>query len=90
MGSLLLAFNLLIGGDIATTHYGLTHGAHEMIIPSQNPWVVDAVLVSEAVGGSIALHHVGKQHQKLATWIAVAAIGVRGAVVAHNIAVLRK
>lgn len=77
-------------GDAATSHYNLTHGGTEMIIPSQNPGVVSAVIISEAVALHWALKHVSKTNTKAAKWMGIAFIASRALVVGWNYSQIRK
>lgn len=83
MKPLILIFNLLCGADAATTHIALTHGAREVLLPTQNPWIVDGIVAGQAVATSTIVHRRGKTRGiTILTWIA---IGARGVAVANNI-----
>ena len=77
-------------GDAMTSHYNLTHGGTEAVIPSQNPRVVSAVIAGEAVALHWALKHVSKTNPKSAKWMGVAFILSRVAVVSWNYSQIRK
>jgi hypothetical protein len=90
MKALLLAYLLSSGADAGTTHYALNHGGHEVIWPTQNPWLIDGLTAGQAVGVTglgIKLH---RTHPRLAITMAVISVGIRGAVVASNIYQVRK
>ncbi len=90
MKPLLLTFNLLCGADAATTHYGLTHGAREIVL-SQNPWVDDAAVAGGAITATYGLLWFdAHEHPKLARVLAWTAIGIRAAAVANNVYQIRK
>ena len=90
MTPLLLALNLLCGADATTTQVALRHGAREITLPTQNPWAATALLASESAGMSYGLLSLNRQHPRLARVIGWTAVGIRAAVVAHNVRELRK
>lgn len=76
--------------DAATSHYNLTHGGTEALIPSQNPRVVSAVIVGEAVALHWALRSVAKTNPKAAKRIGWAVIASRAVIVGWNYSQIRK
>jgi hypothetical protein len=87
---MLIVLNLTFGADATTTHYALKHNGTEVIIPSQNPFVVDSFVGAESLSTSIMLVKLNKNHPKAAKLIGWSIIGARGFVVYHNINELRK
>ncbi len=87
MKGLLLTFQLFCAADAATTHYTLATGrGYEVVLPTQNPWVADAIIAGEAVAGTwgvkkLEQHH----HQRVARIVAWSLVGIRIAAVAHNL-----
>jgi hypothetical protein len=90
MKIMLIVLNLTFGADATTTHYALKHNGIEVIIPSQNPFVVDGFVGAESFSLSYSLNRLGRKHPKTAKIIGWSIIGARGFVVAHNINELRK
>jgi 3-polyprenyl-4-hydroxybenzoate decarboxylase len=90
MKIMLIVLNLTFGADATTTHYALKHNGTEVIIPSQNPFVVDGAVAAESLSTSLMLIKINKNHPKAAKLIGWSIIGARGFVVAHNINELRK
>jgi hypothetical protein len=90
MKIMLIVLNLTFGADATTTHYALKHNGTEVIIPSQNPFIVDGFVGAESFSTSIMLNKLGKNHPKAAKLIGWSIIGARGFVVYHNINELRK
>lgn len=85
MKPLLLVLNLTLGADAATTHYALTHGAHELVL-SQRPLITDAIVAGQAVGTSLALAWLDRRkHPKAARIVGWSFVAVRGAVVVSNL-----
>ena len=91
MFKLLFVFNVLCAADAATTHVALNRGAHEMMLPTQNPWAIDAMVASEAIGGDLLFVWLDRQgHPKLARGLVWAAIGLRAYAVINNARVLHQ
>lgn len=90
MKTLILTYVLFSGADAATTHYALNHGGHEVLWPTQNPWLIDGLTAGQAVGVSDALVHLHRRHPRLAVGFGVVSVAIRGAVVVSNIHQLRK
>ena len=90
MKLMLLFVNLTFGADAATTSYGLKHNASEVMIPSQNVLVLDAIASGEAVSASLGLVKLNKTHPKTARILGWSLIAARGFVVIHNVNELRK
>ena len=91
MKPFVLVLNLLCAGDAATTHVALSRGATEWVLPTQSPWMSTALIAGEAGGLSGALVWLDRrQHPKAARALAIAAIGIRAAVIANNLHQLRK
>lgn len=76
--------------DAATSHYNLTHGGTEALIPSQNPRVVSAVIVAEAVALHYALRSVAKTNPRQAKILGWAVIASRAVIVGWNYSQIRK
>ena len=81
---------LSCGADAATTHYALLHGGREVLIPTQNAYVIDGVAVGEAAATSYSLMKFGKNHPRAAKVLGWSIVAARGIVVANNINQLRK
>ncbi len=90
MKTLILTYILFSGTDASTTHYALNHGGHEVMWPTQNPWLVDSLTAGQAVGVALGLGQLHHTHPKLAVGLAVMAAAIRGTVVVSNIHQLRK
>lgn len=91
MKPLVLVFNLLCGADASTSHYAITQlQAKETHLPTQNPYVIDVAIASEAVAISTAAVIFQHDHPRLAKAMLVGAIIGRGYVVAHNLHEIRK
>lgn len=90
MKALLLTFNLLCGGDSATTHYMLaTHQGHEAGWAggiTQNPYALDAMNAAQCT----AVSYAGvKTPRKIGIPILLISIAARGYAVKHNLSVIR-
>ncbi len=90
MKLMLLFVNLTFGADAATTSYGLKHGATEVMIPSQNVLVLDAIASGEAVSASLGLIKLNKTHPRMAKIFSWSLICARSAVVYHNANEIRR
>lgn len=90
MKALLITFNLLCGADATTTHAILTRGGREVLLPTQNPWVVDGVVTGEAFAASKSLQVLSRTHPKTARIIGWSLVGLRSVVVVNNVHQLRK
>jgi hypothetical protein len=90
MKILLFGVWLTFSGDAATTHYALTHGGKEIVMPTQKPWVIDATVGAEAALSTTGILWLDKNHPKAAKVIGWSMVAVRGAVVVHNVEQLRK
>lgn len=91
MKPLLLSLALTFGADAATTHVGLATGrAHELILPSQNPYVADALIGGEMVGVAWLLTHLHRTNPKTAQWLGWGVVGSRGAAALYNMSQLAK
>lgn len=76
--------------DAISTHVSIYKGAHEAFIPSQQPWAIDAILATEAVGGWWAATEFYKEHPKLTKFMVITAIAAHGAASYHNFRVMPK
>ena len=91
MKPLILTFWVLCGADAGTTHYALKHGAVEVVLPAQNPFVVDGIITGEAIAGSWVLHSLNRRgHARLARVVGWTLVGIRAYAVVHNVHELRK
>lgn len=81
MKGLILSWWLLCGGDAATTHYVLKTGGREVMLPTQNPYVIDGWVAAQAHAGSKLF---GPKHTKTSVGIGIGLMAWRGFVVAHN------
>jgi hypothetical protein len=90
MKILLFGVWLSFGSDAATTHYALNHGGREVLIPTQNAYVIDAVAAGEALFASRALNKLNKTHPKAAKILGIGMIAARSFVVYSNVNQLRK
>ena len=92
MKPILLALNLLCSADAATTHYAIHKGlAHEVVWPSQNPYVLDSIAAAEAGATSATTLWLDRRHHpKMARIVGWTAIGIRGAIVVSNFHQIRK
>jgi hypothetical protein len=90
MKIMLIVLNLTFGADATTTHYALKHNGTEVIIPSQNPFIIDGAVAAESLSTSLMLAKLNKNHPKAAKLIGWSIIGARGFVVYHNVNELRK
>jgi|KBSMisStaDraftv2_1062788.scaffolds.fasta_scaffold374837_2 hypothetical protein len=85
MKPLLLSWWVLCGADAATTHHIVTTGGREVILPTQNPYAIDGVLLTQAFAADHALRNVARTHPRLAIGLGVGLVAVRGFAVAHNL-----
>jgi len=91
MKPLLLALNLVCGGDAVTTHVALAHGAAEVLLPSQRPWMTTMMIAGESAGMSLGLSWLDRRHHpKAARVLGWTVVGIRGAVVLSNLRQLAK
>jgi hypothetical protein len=81
---------LSFGADAATTTYALNHGGREVLIPSQNIYVIDSVVSGEAWLTMKGLSRLNSKHPLAAKVLGVGMIGLRSAIVYHNVNQLRK
>jgi hypothetical protein len=84
MKPLLLSIFLSCGADATSTHLALTHGAHELVLPSQNPWVIDGIVAGESAAIAFGLHRLHKTHPKLAKALGWSIVGMRSSIAAYN------
>lgn len=90
MKPLLLSIALSFGADAATTHVGLESGRmQERVFPTQNPYVVDAIVAGETVFVSWALVRLSKDHPKLAKSLGWGLVGFRSGIAANNARLLK-
>jgi hypothetical protein len=75
--------------DAASTHYMLQGGAYEAVL-TQNGYVNDAIIAGEAVAVGIGLSRWSHRHPTGALILGWTIVGVRGAVVAHNLDQIRR
>lgn len=86
MKPLLLTYALLCGGDSATTHYALAHGAREAWLPTQNPYAVHAMVGAQWGAVAYSMTKFDQQGRgKLARRVMWVAIAARAATVAYNL-----
>jgi hypothetical protein len=78
---LILSWWLLCGADAGTTHYVLKTGGVEVMLPTQNPYVIDGWIASQAYAGAKLF---GPKRTKTTTAIGIGLMAWRGFVVAHN------
>ncbi len=71
------------GADAATTHYGLTHGAREVIF-TQSPYVNDAIVGAQAAAAIWAFRALSTTHPKLAMVLTVTVSSIRFTAAVHN------
>jgi len=78
---LLAGFIAAMSADAGTTHYGLAkYGCCEVVLPTQNPWVVDGIEAGEITAGIWAFKRLYKHNRKMAVILLV------GATIAHSAA----
>ena len=90
MKAIILAYILLSGADAATTTIALKHGGREVLLPTQNPALIDALTAGQAASVSLALVRLHRTHPKLAVGMGLLSVGIRGFVVTHNVGQLGK
>ncbi len=91
MKIILVGIWLTLGSDAASTTYGINHRmVKEVLIPSQNVYVIDGVVAAEGVGITTGLNQLNKNHPKLAKIVGVGLIVVRSTIVMNNVEQLRK
>lgn len=84
MKPLMLSWWLLCGADAATTHHVLTTGGQEMLLPSQNPYVVDGMVLAQAAMGAYANRELRKTHPKIAMGVMIGMVAFRAFAVTNN------
>lgn len=85
MKPLLITLALAHGADVGTTVYGLGHGATEVVLPTQNPAVISAIVAGEYSLEAFVLARLNTSgHAKLARMVGWTLVGVRGSIAAHN------
>lgn len=90
MKPLIFAIALSFGADAASTHVGrATERTREVLLPTQNPYVIDAIVAGEAIAVSLALNRLHKDHPKLATRLGWGIVGYRSTLAVHNLYALR-
>jgi hypothetical protein len=80
----LLLFNLLCASDAVETHIVLTHGGRELTLPTQNPWVVDTIVVGQMVLADVVFPKWDKRHPKRTRILLGTLIALRTVAVVHN------
>lgn len=88
--ALLVAWITVHSLDAGTTHYALSHGARETVIPTQNKWVIDGVIGASATLTWVGLERLKEGHPKLATALKLIVIGTHVIAVSRNVHELRK
>jgi hypothetical protein len=87
---LFLAFNILCGGDSASTHVFINKGIREAVLPTQNPYIIHGIMAAKATGVSLAADFVRRKgNKKIAAVILISGIIVEGFAVQHNIRAMR-
>ena len=87
---ILTAYITSFAADAATTHVALSKGAVEVVLPTQNPFMIDGIVAGQAVAGYMLINHLYKDHPKLAIAIAVGVTAAHGYAALHNIHVTRQ
>jgi hypothetical protein len=91
MKVMLFGIWMTFGADAASTHIALKNGATEIVMPSQNPFVLDGIAIAEASSSSYGLIWLDKhKHPKTARILGWTLIAVRGSIVVSNIEQMRK
>jgi len=83
----LLTLLLAYTADAATTHVGLASGRKvEVLLPTQNPWAADAMIMGQAAMSAATIKFVrDKGHPHMAKGLLVGLVAVRGAAVVVNV-----
>ena len=91
MNPLILTLAILHSGDAITTGTALSRGGVERnpVLPQSPSWNM-ALQASETAGELYLLKRLNQRHPKIAKGLAVAAIGVEGFAVIHNIRTLNR
>lgn len=85
---LALVWFLSFGADAISTHNAITQrGAHELLLPSQNPYVIDELVVGEAVIGWWALVKINPNHPKIARTLYWLCVATHSTAAIHNVVV---
>lgn len=91
-GWLLAGLLATFGADATTTSIELARGeTREVVLPTQRPAVVTAIIAGEA-GAAIWVDHRLRQqgHPRLATSVSIITMVIRGSAVTFNLTQLRK
>jgi hypothetical protein len=90
MKILLFGIWLSYGSDAATTSYALKHGGREVLIPTQNAYIIDSVVAGEGILSTRGLMKLNKTHPRAAKILGIGMIAARSFVVYSNVNQLRK
>lgn len=90
MKELLFALNAVLAADAASTHAVLARGGREVMMPSQNPYVIHGLVAGQAVGLTWGLRQAERSHPKGARIVGWTIVALRAAVVVHNVNQLRR
>jgi len=81
---LLAAYIASFAADGASTDYGLAHGAHERVLPTQSRAGVALIMSGEAIGGYAAYKWLKPKHPKLAKTVYIIIVASHSAGAAWN------
>lgn len=79
-----------VGLDAGSTHVALTRGARELIMPTQNPWVIDAVYSGAGVSTAYTLTRWHKTHPNWVKVYLISGIVLHSWATVHNVRVARR
>ncbi len=86
MKTLLLIWGVTCGGDAGVSSYALAQGGHELLLPSQSPWVVSTIVSGQAIAGTVAIQQLDQRgHPRWARTLGWTLVAVRGAAVGWNL-----
>lgn len=90
MKPLLVVLALSHGADLGTTLVGLSHGAHEIVLPTQSPIAISVIVGAELGVECYGLSQLAKSHPRAAKVIGWSIVGFRTTIAVHNMQQLRK
>lgn len=83
--AVLAAWIAAMAADATTTHLAVAHGGHEQLLGSQQPYVLDGVMATQAIVGWLVLDRLHHTRPKLARTLQWTIIGIHAGAAVYNL-----